>query len=63
METKDRLEIIKNIRLNIQEFVIPKPEGSEDEQTFIGRCMSDLKTDFPDQKQRYAVCKKTWDEK
>jgi len=37
---------------------LPKPTPTEDEAKFIDRCMSDetMNTDFPDQKQRYAVC-------
>lgn len=38
-----------------------KPLPSEDEKTFIGRCMSEEKDSFPDQIQRYAVCKSKWD--
>ena len=62
---KTRLDLIMEIRLNldaneIEEFIIPKPEGGESEQEFIGRCMSDLKDEFPDQQQRLAVCYKSW---
>ena len=37
---------------------LPKPTPTEDADKFIDRCMSDdtMNTDFPDQKQRYAVC-------
>ena len=38
-----------------------KPTSSENEQDFIGRCMSEEKDSFPDQAQRYAVCKSKWD--
>lgn len=38
-----------------------KPLASEDEKTFIGRCMSEEKDSFPDESQRYAVCKSKWD--
>jgi hypothetical protein len=38
-----------------------KPRSSETEQEFIGRCMSEEKESFPDEKQRYAVCKSYWD--
>jgi len=41
-------------------FPIPSPSGSEDEQTFISRCMSELNEEFPDQSQRAAVCYKAW---
>jgi len=38
-----------------------KPTSNETEQEFIGRCMSEEKESFPDQAQRYAVCKSKWD--
>lgn len=54
---------LKLIQLSLKEdFVLPKPSG-ETEDEFIGRCMSDLKTEFPEQDQRYAVCKSQWDGK
>jgi len=37
------------------------PTASENEQEFIGRCMSEENESFPDQAQRYAVCKSKWD--
>lgn len=39
---------------NKEEFV--RPTAGEDEGEFIGRCMSDLSTEFPDEDQRLAVC-------
>ena len=58
LETK-----IKLIKLSTQEnFVLPTPSG-ETEDEFIGRCMSELNSEFPDQDQRYAVCKSQWDSK
>jgi hypothetical protein len=41
-------------------FPIPSPEGAEDEQTFISRCMSELNAEFPDEAQKLAVCYKAW---
>jgi len=38
-----------------------KPTSSENEQEFIGRCMSEENESFPDEAQRYAVCKSKWD--
>jgi hypothetical protein len=38
-----------------------KPTASESEDQFIGRCMSEEKDSFPDESQRYAVCKSKWD--
>jgi len=42
---------------------IPKPRANEKEDKFIGDCMGDsvMNKDFPNQKQRYAVCKSTFD--
>jgi len=42
---------------------IPKPSKKEKEDKYIGDCMSDnqMGKDFPNQKQRYAVCKTTFD--
>ena len=37
------------------------PRKSENEEEFIGRCMSEEKDSFPDETQRYAVCKSKWD--
>ena len=37
------------------------PTSNEIEQEFIGRCMSEEKESFPDQAQRYAICKSKWD--
>lgn len=38
-----------------------RPTASENEQEFISRCMGEESTSFPDQAQRYAVCKSKWD--
>jgi len=37
---------------------LPKPEKGEEHDEFVSRCMGDetMVTDFPDEKQRYAVC-------
>jgi hypothetical protein len=37
------------------------PTASESEQDFISRCMSEENQSFPDESQRYAVCKSKWD--
>ena len=37
------------------------PTPSENEQEFISRCMSEEKDSFPEEAQRYAVCKSKWD--
>ena len=39
------------------------PTASENEQEFISRCMSEENESFPDEAQRYAVCKSKWDRK
>ena len=38
-----------------------QPGKTENEQEFIGRCMSEENESFPDESQRYAVCKSKWD--
>lgn len=40
-------------------FPIPSPSG-ESEDEFIGKCMSQLNDEFPDEKQRYAICISKW---
>lgn len=39
---------------------IPKPNAGEEEDKFIGRCMSAMKEEFTDNKQRLAVCYDSW---
>jgi hypothetical protein len=36
-------------------------KSGETEDQFIGRCMGVEKDSFPDEAQRYAVCKSIWD--
>ena len=44
---------------------LPKPSKKELRKEFIDRCMGDDITvkDFPDNKQRYAICQDLWKEK
>ena len=44
---------------------IPSKNKSEKKSDFMQRCMSDevMKKEFPDVKQRYAVCQTKWDDK
>jgi hypothetical protein len=44
---------------------LPKPNKNEKQGEFISRCAGDetMNTDFPDQKQRLAVCYSQWGEK
>ena len=44
---------------------IPSPHKDEEKKKFLERCMSDeiMVKDFPDEKQRFAVCNTQWDEK
>ena len=44
---------------------IPKPNKGEKEPDFISRCMGNntMKKDYPDQKQRLAVCYSSWRQK
>lgn len=41
---------------------LPSPKGKEKENNFISRCMGDetMNKDYPDQKQRAAVCYSQW---
>lgn len=41
---------------------IPKPRANETQDDFISRCMGDdvMNSEYPDQKQRAAVCYSTW---
>ena len=38
---------------------LPSPKGRQPEDSFVSNCMSDdkMKKEFPNQKQRFAVCK------
>ena len=38
-----------------------EPKAGEEEGEFIGRCMSALEGEFPDQDQRLAVCYTYWE--
>jgi hypothetical protein len=42
---------------------IPKPESKEDEKKYIARCMSELKGEYPETKQRIAICLNEWSKK
>lgn len=44
---------------------IPKPKKDEDKEKFMERCMSDgmMNNEYPDNKQRYAICMTQWKEK
>lgn len=44
---------------------IPKPKAKESHDKFMERCMGNdaMVKEFPDEKQRYAVCQKQWDDK
>ena len=43
-------------------FPIPSPNSSEDEQSYISRCISDIGSEYDQEGQAYAVCKGKWDE-
>lgn len=42
---------------------MPKPKGNENKDDFIERCMGDdvMNEDYPDEKQRFAVCNSLWE--
>ena len=44
---------------------LPVPQDGEQQSEFIGRCMDSeiMRTDFPDNKQRVAVCYSQWKKK
>ena len=46
----------------INKMPIPNPKGPEAKKDFVSRCMSDsvLTEEFPDEKQRAAVCYSKW---
>lgn len=41
---------------------IPKPRSGESQDDYVSRCMADstMRTDFPQQSQRAAVCMQQW---
>jgi hypothetical protein len=40
---------------------IPKPEGREQEDKYISRCISEIGNEYDVEGQAYAVCKSTYD--
>ncbi len=44
---------------------MPKPASDEEHDEFISRCMADetMKDEYPDEKQRYAVCENLWSDR
>jgi hypothetical protein len=50
------------IKIKKEGFPIPSPSSDEDEEKYIGRCISSI-TDEYDTDQAYAICKSKWDEK
>ena len=40
---------------------IPKPQGGEQEEKYISRCISDVVGEYDVEGQAYAVCKSTYD--
>jgi hypothetical protein len=45
-----------------QKFVIPSPEGGEDEQTYISRCMGDIVPEYGNDVAA-GICYSKWNEK
>lgn len=39
---------------------LPKPRSGESHNDFISRCHSELEGEFPDLKQRHAICETRW---
>ncbi len=42
---------------------IKSPSKKQSKKEFMSSCMADLSKEFPDNKQRAAVCYSKWDEK
>ena len=44
---------------------LPSPKKDESRNDFNSRCMSDsvMNSEFPDQSQRFTVCRSIWDKK
>lgn len=40
---------------------IPKPQGGEQEEKYISRCISEISSEYDVEGQAYAVCKSTYD--
>ena len=40
---------------------IPKPQGGEQEDKYISRCISEIGSEYDVEGQAYAVCKSTYD--
>ena len=40
---------------------IPKPQGGEQEDKYISRCISEIASEYDVEGQAYAVCKSTYD--
>ena len=40
---------------------IPKPQGAEQEDKYISRCISEIASEYDVEGQAYAVCKSTYD--
>jgi hypothetical protein len=40
---------------------IPKPQGNETEEKYIGRCISEIASEYDAEGQAYAVCKGEFD--
>jgi hypothetical protein len=53
---------IKEEQAKVKEgFPIPSPNGTEDENTYISRCISEIISEY-EQDAAYAICKTKWDE-
>ena len=44
---------------------LPKPRLKEDKDTFLSRCITDstMRSEFPDDKQRFVVCLQQYEDK
>lgn len=54
--------IILLITIKKKKMPIPNPKGDETRKEYVDRCMGAMDTisEYPDNKQRYAVCNVQW---
>jgi hypothetical protein len=62
-EANRLLQLLSELRrlVKLEEVALVYPSASETESEFIGRCMSEIEGEFPDQDQRLAVCYTYWE--
>lgn len=59
------IRIYTNMRKDVvkkQDFIIPEPEGGEEKDTYIARCVKAIIDEYP-QEQALGICYNKWAEK